>query len=132
MLNIKFQPDRIFARNDLLERIIKSCKATNAEFIMLKEKLGICPCEENYNEKEIIEIQDDIYESFNKLLDESDEKLIKELDKESGKRLSKELGKESDKESNKGTDEELIEIISPKKDETSNESDKETSDEELI
>ena len=88
---------------------------------MLKEKLGICPYEENYNEKEIIEIQDDIYKSFNKLLDESDEELIKELDKE------------SDKESNKETsDEELIEIISPKKDETSNESDKETSDEELM
>ena len=27
--NIKFQPDRIFPRNDLFEQIIKSCKATN-------------------------------------------------------------------------------------------------------
>ena len=45
-LNIKFQPDRIFARNNLFERIIKSCKATNIEFTMLKEKLGICPYEE--------------------------------------------------------------------------------------
>ena len=25
----QFQPDRIFTRNDLFERIIKSCKATN-------------------------------------------------------------------------------------------------------
>ena len=44
--NIKSQPDRIFVRNDLFEQIIKSCKATNAEFTMLKEKLGICPYEE--------------------------------------------------------------------------------------
>ena len=49
--NIKFQPDRIFVRNDLFEQIIKSCKATNVEFTILKEKLGICPYEENYSEK---------------------------------------------------------------------------------
>ena len=73
--NIKFQPDRIFVRNDLFEQIIKSCKATNAEFTMLKEKLGICPYEENYNEKEIIKTN--IEESFNELLDESDDELIK-------------------------------------------------------
>ena len=35
--NIQFQPDRIFTRNDLFEKIIKSCKATNAEFLMLKK-----------------------------------------------------------------------------------------------
>ena len=75
--NTKFQPHRIFVRNDLFEQIIKSCKATNAEFTMLKEKLGICPHEENYNENEIIKIN--IEESFNELLDESDEELIKEL-----------------------------------------------------
>ena len=34
--NIKFQPDRIFVRNDLFEKVIESCKATNIEFIMLK------------------------------------------------------------------------------------------------
>ena len=38
--NIQFQPDRIFVRNDLFEKIIKSCKATNVEFLILKEKLG--------------------------------------------------------------------------------------------
>ena len=38
--NIQFQPDRIFVRNDLFEGIIKSCKATNVEFLMIKEKLG--------------------------------------------------------------------------------------------
>ena len=107
--NIKFQPDRIFVRNDLFEQIIKSCKATNAEFTMLKEKLGICPYEENYNEKKKI-IKISIKESLNELSDESEEELIKELNKESGK----ELNKESDKET---SDEELIEIINPKKDE---------------
>ena len=39
--------------------MIKSCKATNAEFLMFKEKLGICPYKENYYEEEIIKIQDE-------------------------------------------------------------------------
>ena len=68
--NIKFQPDRIFVRNDLFERIRKSCKGTNVEFIMLKEKLGICPYEENYYEEKL-KIQDNI--------EESDEELIEKL-----------------------------------------------------
>ena len=38
--NIQFQPDRIFTRNDLFERIIKSCKATNVESLMLKKNLA--------------------------------------------------------------------------------------------
>ena len=54
---------------------------------MLKEKLGICPYEENYNEKEIIKIN--IEESFNKLLDESEEEFIKELNKELNKKSDK-------------------------------------------
>ena len=96
--NIKFQPDRIFVRNDLFEQIIKSCKATNAEFTMLKEKLGICPYEENYNEEEIIKIN--IEESFNKLLDESDYEVIGEFNEELNKVSDKELNNESDKELN--------------------------------
>ena len=35
--NITFQVDRIFVRNDLFEQVIKSCKATNVEFLMLKK-----------------------------------------------------------------------------------------------
>ena len=38
---IKVQTDKIFVRNDLFEQVIKSCKAINIEFTMLKEKLGI-------------------------------------------------------------------------------------------
>ena len=46
--NIKFQTDKIFVRNALLEQVIKSCKVTNAEFLIFKEKLGICPYKEIY------------------------------------------------------------------------------------
>ena len=53
---IKFQADIIFVRNDLLEQVIKSYKATNIEFLMVKEKLGICLYEENYYKEEIIQI----------------------------------------------------------------------------
>ena len=98
--NIKFQPDRIFVRNDLFERIIKSCKATNAEFTMLKEKLGKCPYEKNYYEEEIIKIQHD----------------IEETDKESNKESDKVPDEESDEEYEE-VYKELLEIISPKKDE---------------
>ena len=84
--NIKFQPDRIFIRNDLFKQIIKTCKATNIEFTMLNEKLGICPYEENYNKK-----------SFDELLDE----FLNESDKEFFEELNKEFGKGSNKESNK-------------------------------
>ena len=31
--NITFQPNKIFVRNDLFENVIKSCKATNLEFL---------------------------------------------------------------------------------------------------
>ena len=55
---------------------------------MLKEKLGICPYEENYNEKEVIKLN--IEKSFNKLLDESDGELIKEFNKELNKESNKE------------------------------------------
>ena len=34
--NIEFQPNKIFLRKDLFEKIIKSCKATNLEFLKLK------------------------------------------------------------------------------------------------
>ena len=42
--NVTFQPNKIFVRNNLFEKIIKSCKATNLEFLKLKLnlKLGLC------------------------------------------------------------------------------------------
>ena len=57
--NIKFQADRISVRKDLFEQVLKSCKATNTEFLMFKEKLDICLYEENYYEEEIMQIQDE-------------------------------------------------------------------------
>ena len=39
--DIKVQNDRIFVRNDLFEQVIKSFKATNKEFLLIKEKLGM-------------------------------------------------------------------------------------------
>ena len=73
--NIKFQPDRIFVRNDLFEKIIKSCKMANVKFTMLKKKLGICLYEENYYEEEIIKIQDE--ESIEVIGEVSNEKSTK-------------------------------------------------------
>ena len=52
--NITFQPNKIFVRNNLFEKIIKSCKATNFEFLKLKEKLGLCLYENICDEKEFI------------------------------------------------------------------------------
>ena len=80
-----FQPIKIFARNDLFEKIIKSCKATNSEFLKLKEKLGLCLYEDICDEKEFILtpegsfIQHDIE---NKQLRKENEKLRKENENE--------------------------------------------------
>ena len=81
--NIKFQADKIFVRDDLFEKIIKSCKATNIEFSMLKEKLGICIYEENYYEEEIIKMQDDI--------EKTDEESIEVIGKASNEKSTKKL-----------------------------------------
>ena len=62
--NIKFQPDRIFVRNDLFEKIIKSYKTTNVEFTMLEEKLDIRLYEENYNRKTIDKLLDKFLDEF--------------------------------------------------------------------
>ena len=35
--NITFQANKIFVRNDLFEKIMKSCKATNLELLKLKK-----------------------------------------------------------------------------------------------
>ena len=81
--NLKFQADKIFVRADLFEKIIKSCKATNIEFSMLKEKLGICIYEENYYEEEVIKIQDDI--------EKTDEESIEVIGKASNEKSTKKL-----------------------------------------
>ena len=59
--NITFQPNEIFERNDLFEKIIKSCKATNLEFLKLKEKLGLCLYEDICDEQELILTSEEIF-----------------------------------------------------------------------
>ena len=83
---IKLQADKIFVRNDFFEQVIKSWKATNKEFLMLKEKLGICLYEENYYTEEIIQIQNN-----------TEVPSIKVINKISTKKPTKKLIDESDK-----------------------------------
>ena len=104
--NIQFQAERLFVRNDLFEKIIKSCKATNVEFLMLKEKLGFCPYEVICDEQDFI-LMSKIQDTDKELIEESDEELIEELDKELIEKPDEELIEESD--------EELVEIKCPKK-----------------
>ena len=92
--NIKFQADRIFVRKDLFEQAIKSCKASNTEFIMFKEKLDICIDEENYYGEEIIKIQDE--EPIGEICKVSTKKLTKESTKELIKKLDEYSDEESD------------------------------------
>ena len=63
--NITFQPNKIFVRNDLFEKIIKSCKATNLEFLKLKEKLGLCLYEVICDEQEFISTSKEIFKEEN-------------------------------------------------------------------
>ena len=95
-LDIKFQTDRIFVRNDLFEQVIKSCKATNKEFLILKEKLGISLYEENYYTEEIIQMQDN-----------TEVPSIKEISKVSNKKLTKKLTTKLTKD----TDNKSIKVI---------------------
>ena len=75
--NITFQPNKIFIRNDLFEKIIKSCKATNLEFLKPKEKLGLCLYEAICDEQEFILMSEKIFI----LHDVENEQLKKENEK---------------------------------------------------
>ena len=85
--DITFQPNKIFVRNDLFENIIKSCEATNLEFLKPKEKLGLCLYKDICNEQELISMSEEIFKEDkiftqhnveNKQLKEESEKLRKE------------------------------------------------------
>ena len=89
--NITFQPNKTFVRNDLFEKIIKSCKTTNLEFLKLKEKLGLCLYEDICDEQELISMSEEIFKEEkiitqhdveNKQLKEENEKLRKENENE--------------------------------------------------
>ena len=95
--DIKVQNDKIFVRNDLFEQVIKSYKAANTEFTMLKEKLGICLYQENYYTEEVIQIQDNTKVPS-----------IKEINKVSNEKLTKKMTKDADNKSIKVIDKVLI------------------------
>ena len=59
--NITFQPNQIFVRNNLFEKVIKSCMATNLQFLKLKEKIGLCIYEEICDEKEFIVMPEKVF-----------------------------------------------------------------------
>ena len=76
--NITFQPNKIFVRNNLFEKVIKSCKATNLEFLKLKEKLGLCLYKDIYDEKQFILMSEKSFiqhDVENKQLKEENKKL---------------------------------------------------------
>ena len=84
--NITFQPNKIFVRNDLFEKIIKSCKTTNLELLKLKEKLGLCLYHVICDEQVFISMSEEIFKEEkrftqhdveNKQLKEKNEKLRK-------------------------------------------------------
>ena len=60
-LNITFDTNKIFLRNDLLEKIIKGCKATNLEFLKLKEELGLCLYEDICDEGVYFNVRKNYY-----------------------------------------------------------------------
>ena len=44
-----------------MKKIIKSCKATNLEFLKLKGKVGLCLYEYIYDEQELISMSKEIF-----------------------------------------------------------------------
>ena len=75
--NIKFQPNKIFVRNDLFEKIIKICKTTNLEFLTPKKNLGLCL----YDKQELFaqhDVENKELKEKNKQLKEENEQLRKE------------------------------------------------------
>ena len=49
----------------MFEKIIKSCKTTNLEFLKLKEKLGLCVYEAISDEQELISMSEEIFKEEN-------------------------------------------------------------------
>ena len=100
-------------RNDLFEQVIKSCKGTNTDFLIFKEKLGICFYKEIYYEVENIQIQnEETIEEISKVSNKkSTKKLTKELIEESDKKSNKKLNKESNKESNEELTRKMFKVL---------------------
>ena len=121
--NVTFQPNKIFVRNDLFEKIIKSSKATNLEFSKLKEKLSLCLYEDICDEQELISMSEEIFK---------EEKIITQHDVENKqlKEENEQLRKENEqlRKNNVVKDAEIKESIEKPKEIKSPEEDKNTTD----
>ena len=94
--SITFQPNKIFVRKDLFEKIIKSCETTNLEFLKLKEKPGLCLYEAISDEQELISMSEEIFKEENIFIEHDFEnKELKENEKL--RKESKQLRKENEK-----------------------------------
>ena len=62
MLNIKFQQCRVFVRNDLVEKKIKSCRKSSKRFLEFKKKLGLDPNEVTCDKQDIINTLQIVFE----------------------------------------------------------------------
>ena len=92
--NITFQLSKVFVKNNLFKKIIKNCKATNLEFLKLKEKLGLCLYEEICDKQEFILMSEKSFIQHgveNKQLKEENEKLRKETRNEKVKTRNEKL-----------------------------------------
>ena len=76
--NITFQPNKIFLRNNLFEKIIKNCKTTSLEFLKLKEKLGLCLYVVICDEQELISTSEEIFKEENVFAHNVENKQLKE------------------------------------------------------
>ena len=110
--NITFQPNKIFVRNDLFEKIIKSCKATNLEFLKLKEKLGLCFYENICDEQELISMSEEIFKE-EKIITQHDveNKQLNEENVEIRKEENEKLKKKKKKLKNNNVDAKIKESI---------------------
>ena len=85
-----------------MKKIIKSCKATNLEFLKLKEKLGLCLYEDICDEQELISLSKEIFKEENIFTQHDVEnKQLKEETEKLRREESEKLGKENEKENEK-------------------------------
>ena len=129
--NITFQANKIFVRKGLFEKIIKSCKATNLEFIKLNEKLGLCLYEDICDEQELISMSEEIFKE-EKIITQHDveNKQLKEENEKLRKEENEKLRKENEqlRKNNVVKDAEIKESIEKPKEIKSSEEDKNTTD----
>ena len=92
--NITFLTNKRFVRNDLFEKVIKSCKATNIEFLKLQEKLGLCLYEDICDVKEFILMSEESFiqhDVINKQLKEENKRLNENEKENDNEKLKKKV-----------------------------------------